>query len=281
MTRLRRGLLGVLLASGAAWTTLSTAALAAPGVVTGTGVNLRAGPGVDYPLVASLPPGTGAEIYGCLPGWTWCDVAVNGPDGSLRGWAAGPRLQVVYDEQPGYLEQYGPALGLPLIGFSVDNYWDRYYRGQPWYGSEGRWRGDHGPGPGYGGREYGGPGYGGRPGHDGGPGYAERGDDRRGYDGRGGYAGRDGPPGPGMEREGPGRGGPERGGPEREGSERGGPQRGGMERGGPIGPGGRPGEGGGGPGRGPGGGPHPQAEHGPGGHPEAPRGGGPNDHGGH
>ena len=59
---------------------------AAPGYVT-DGVNLRAGPGIDYPLLAPLPPGTPAEIFGCLDGWTWCDIAVNGPDGALRGWA--------------------------------------------------------------------------------------------------------------------------------------------------------------------------------------------------
>ncbi|WP_428377113.1 SH3 domain-containing protein [Lichenicoccus sp.] len=163
---LRNVLGGVLTAVGVAivvgpWT---ATAWAAPGVVVG-GVNLRAGPGVDYPALAALPPGTGAEIFGCLPGWTWCDVAVNGPDGGVRGWAAGQRLQVLYDNQPGYLPQYGALLGLPLIGFSIGNYWDRYYRGEPWYGSEGRWRGrDYGGDAHWNGPPRGGPGEYGRPG---------------------------------------------------------------------------------------------------------------------
>ena len=201
---------GVLAALGVA---ASGAALAAPGVVVG-GVDLRAGPGFDYPEIAPLPPGTGAEIFGCLPGWTWCDVAVDGPSGSVRGWAEGERLQVLYDNQPGYLQQYGPALGLPLIGFSIGNYWDRYYRGEPWYGSEGRWRGgDRG---GYRGPAQGGPGPGGpdrgRAGFDrsgpGGPRFAGSGPGGPGGYGRPGER-RDGPPGGYREPEAHGPGGPQ------------------------------------------------------------------------
>ena len=140
------------------------AARAAPGVLV-EGLNLRAGPDVDYPAIAQLPPGTQADIFGCLPGWTWCDIAVNGPGGGLRGWAAGPGLQVLYNNEPGYLPQYGAYLGLPLVGFSIDNYWGRYYRGEPWYGSEGRWRGrNYGGGPAWNGGPRGGPRDYGRPG---------------------------------------------------------------------------------------------------------------------
>ena len=158
---------------------LGSTADAAPGYVV-DGVNLRAGPGVEYPLVQPLPPGTPAEIFGCLPGWTWCDIAVNGPDGDVRGWAAGPRLQLAYNGQPVALPQYGPQFGLPIIGFDVDSYWGTYYRGEPWFGDRGRWRGDF----------HGGPGYGGGPGGD-----RARGPGGFAGDGRGEYRGPGGAPG--------------------------------------------------------------------------------------
>ena len=127
-------------------------ASAAPGFVV-DGVNLRAGPGVDYPLLAPLAAGTPAEIYGCLDGFTWCDVAVDGPDGALRGWAAGPRLQLALEGAPVLLPEYGPRLGLPVVGFDLDGYWGRHYRDRPFYADEGRWRGDDrggsSPGPGF------------------------------------------------------------------------------------------------------------------------------------
>ncbi len=130
---------------------IGAVAQAAPGYVV-QGVNLRAGPGTDYPVVAQLPPGTPTEIYGCLPGWTWCDIGVNGPEGAARGWAAGVTLQVVYENRPAPLAEYGGEIGLPFVGFSVGPYWDRYYRDRPFYGTEDRWRGrDFGGGPGYGG----------------------------------------------------------------------------------------------------------------------------------
>ena len=46
-------------------------------------VNLRAGPGANYPLVASLAPGQPLQVMGCTAGYGWCDVVL--PDG-LRGW---------------------------------------------------------------------------------------------------------------------------------------------------------------------------------------------------
>ena len=125
---------------------------ATPGYVV-EGVNLRAGPGVDYPLLAPLPDGTPTDIIGCLSGFTWCDMVVNGPAGALRGWAAGPRLAIAYEGQPELLPEYGPRFGFPIVGFDLGSYWGRYYRDRPFYADEGRWRGEYhggpGPGPGF------------------------------------------------------------------------------------------------------------------------------------
>ncbi|MFC0407411.1 SH3 domain-containing protein [Roseomonas elaeocarpi] len=243
------------LALGLALTVSAVApALAAPGFATGN-VNLRAGPGTAYPQVTVLGAGQPVEIFGCLEGYNWCDVGANG----TRGWVAGSYLQYVYEGQRVLVPDYGPRIGLPIVGFAFGDYWGRYYRGRSWYADRDRWGGPPPPprpdwrgGPP--GGPPGGPGWHGGPpgGPAGGPGW------------RGGPPG--GPPGggPGWEH-GPGPGGPGRGpgpanfggpgGPRGEGP--GGPRGegpGGGPRGPDGGPGGPhgPGEGPGGPGRGPG-----------------------------
>lgn len=200
-------------------TALATAAQAAPAYLN-QGMNLRAGPGVDYPLLASLPPGTQAEVFGCLQGWIWCDVATTG----LRGWMAGVGLQVVYDDQPEPLAGYGAEIGLPFVSFDVGNYWGRYYRGRPFYAEVDRFHGDPGrygeggPHGDFGGGPRGGFG-GGRPG-EGGPG--------PGPDGRqGGFRGPDRAGGPGGRMQEQGRG-PGYGGGQPGGGQPGGGQPGGR-----------------------------------------------------
>ena len=98
-------------------------ALAVP-AYTATGVNLRAGPGAGYPAVSYIPPGVPAEVFGCLGGWSWCDVGVDGQ----RGWVPGGRLDVDDGPRRGLLPEYAPVIGLPLITFDFGSYWGRYYR---------------------------------------------------------------------------------------------------------------------------------------------------------
>ncbi len=57
-----------LLAALAGSLLLPAAAEASDGFVTGD-VNLRAGPGTDYPRITVLPEGAPVEIYGCLSGY--------------------------------------------------------------------------------------------------------------------------------------------------------------------------------------------------------------------
>lgn len=56
----------------------STAALAAPGVVTGA-VNMREGPGTGYDIITQLKKGKFVDIDECDAGW--CEVDVNGHEG--------------------------------------------------------------------------------------------------------------------------------------------------------------------------------------------------------
>ena len=176
---------------------------------TNSPVEVFAGPSSEYPLVAQLAPSQSVAVYGCLDGYSWCDVAVPG----LRGWAYAGSLSYPYQGNYVPLIGYGAVLGLPIIGFSIGSYWDRYYRGRPWFNDRGRW----GPPPG--------------PGWRGGPPPGPHGD----------YGRPGGPPGGGYR---PGPGGQFHGGPERGGEVRGGPA-GGGGRGGPA-PGGGGGRGGGG-----------------------------------
>jgi uncharacterized protein YraI len=111
-------------------------------------VNIFAGPGNDYPLVASLAPGVRVNVQGCLSDYSWCDVTFSGN----RGWVYAGELAYPYRSGRVPIVEYGPRLGLPVISFSLGNYWDHYYRGRPWYHersdwarhyNDDRWRNEH------------------------------------------------------------------------------------------------------------------------------------------
>lgn len=60
-------------------------------------ISLRTGPGPQYNLLAVLPAGVPVEVWGCLQGYSWCDVGY----GQLRGWVPAPNLSI-YQGGPGY-----------------------------------------------------------------------------------------------------------------------------------------------------------------------------------
>lgn len=99
-------------------------------------VNMRAGPSTRYPAVAVIPAGSSIEIRGCLSDVNWCDVEFYGG----RGWVSGQYVQALYQQRRVYVgPQYYRPLGIPMIRFSVDNYWDRYYRNRDFYRERDRW----------------------------------------------------------------------------------------------------------------------------------------------
>lgn len=119
---------------------LSTAAIpgmaAAADAVTTVDLNMRAGPSTDFPVVEVLPEEAQVAVHGCVRGYQWCDVTWRND----RGWVYGPYLQQYYSNRYMPLVEYGPAVGVPIIGFSIGTYWDSYYRDRPWYDRRQRWR---------------------------------------------------------------------------------------------------------------------------------------------
>ncbi|MCU9954411.1 MULTISPECIES: SH3 domain-containing protein [Burkholderia] len=115
---------------------------AAPGVAdaqssayTNSPAELYAGPAPDYPVVAQIPPDTALDVFGCLSDYSWCDVALPG----VRGWIDAQLLEYPYQGNYVPLLEYGAIIGVPVTGFAIGAYWDRYYRHRPWYHDRDRW----------------------------------------------------------------------------------------------------------------------------------------------
>jgi len=98
-------------------------------------VELFAGPSDDYPVVAQLAPSQPVAVMGCVSDYSWCDVALP----NLRGWVYADYLNYPYDGSYVPIENYGAAIGLPIVTFTLGEYWDSFYRGRPWYNERARW----------------------------------------------------------------------------------------------------------------------------------------------
>ena len=114
---------------------LAPASASAQLAFTTQAVNIRAGPDRQFPQVAWLPGGTTVQVVGCIQGFRWCDVVA----GPVRGWVYSRFITYQFNNQPVVILNGGPMLGLPLITFSLGSYWDRHYRGRPWYANRNHW----------------------------------------------------------------------------------------------------------------------------------------------
>lgn len=108
---------------------LPGAAMAAQPAFTTTDLNLRAGPGIDYPVVDTIPDGARVRIQGCIAGYNWCSVVWRGE----YGWAQGDYLAALYRGERVVVIDEGPEIGLPIIGFNIGTYWRSHYRHRPFY----------------------------------------------------------------------------------------------------------------------------------------------------
>jgi len=119
---------------GALLFTLSCAAMAENAVTTQP-ASVRAGPDDSYPEVAQLDADAPIQVMGCLDDWSWCDVTF----ADNRGWIYSP--DITYEYEGGYVPfyTYAPAFSVPVVTFTVDAYWGRYYHNRPWYRERDTW----------------------------------------------------------------------------------------------------------------------------------------------
>ena len=124
------------LAAGAALLSLTAASAAqAYEAYVNEPAPILTGPSPDYPPVVYLHGGETVEVYGCLDGYDWCDVQFL----NYRGWFDADLLTSIYDGRRVPLYDYGYDLGLPIIDFSFNDYWGRYYRDRPFFRERERW----------------------------------------------------------------------------------------------------------------------------------------------
>jgi uncharacterized protein YraI len=131
-----------LLATVAAVLLSAGAASAAP-AITSSAVNLRSGPGTQYPVITTLPGRVAVNVSGCND--SWCAVNWNGTNGYVNAGyldTAGAPAAVV--AAPGYYQDEGAsddyAVGPSYGYFGYDN-------GPSWrHRDHANWRGSR-PGP--------------------------------------------------------------------------------------------------------------------------------------
>lgn len=112
-----------------------TAAIAQDAIVT-IDLNMRAGPSTAFPVVDVLPDQTPVDVHGCIAGYSWCDVSAD----DNRGWVSAVYLSFAAEGSYLPIVEYVSEYEVPIVSFSVGNYWDSYYRSRPWYGERSRWR---------------------------------------------------------------------------------------------------------------------------------------------
>lgn len=128
----RAGLSAMIIAIAAATASASSAttALAATGGVAMTSVNMRAGPGTQYPVVTVLPTNGSFPIHGCLANGSWCDIGWGGD----RGWVSASYINVMYNGQSTVLNAaIVPVVGITTVTFSI-TYWNTHYHSKHWHG---------------------------------------------------------------------------------------------------------------------------------------------------
>jgi uncharacterized protein YraI len=127
---------GISLAAAAAALFAVPSTASALTAITTEPVVLRAGPANDFPVVDRVPDDARVVVHGCVRAYRWCDISWR----DAHGWIRGDNLAYFYQQRRVSIVEYGPRLSVPIIGFSVDRYWDRYYRSRPFYSERARWR---------------------------------------------------------------------------------------------------------------------------------------------
>jgi uncharacterized protein YraI len=95
-----------LLAAVTALAALSLPASAATLATATTSLNIRTGPGPEYPVIGAIPDNGRATVTGCIQGSLWCQVTYNG----RQGWAYSQYLTGMTGGQTVVVNQVVPAI---------------------------------------------------------------------------------------------------------------------------------------------------------------------------
>jgi len=80
---------------------------------TATDMEVRSGPGTEYPTVGMATRGSEATLDGCIEGSRWCRVDVNG----MRGWVYAQYLSVEQNGTSVVVQDHRDDLGIPTITY--------------------------------------------------------------------------------------------------------------------------------------------------------------------
>jgi uncharacterized protein YraI len=95
-----------LLAAVTALAAVSLPASAATLATATTSLNIRTGPGPEYPVIGAIPDKGQATVTGCIQGSLWCQVSYNG----RQGWAYSQYMMGNAGGQAVVVSQTVPAL---------------------------------------------------------------------------------------------------------------------------------------------------------------------------
>ncbi|MGW6781028.1 SH3 domain-containing protein [Brucella pseudogrignonensis] len=97
-----------------------------------TSLNLRTGPGTQYPVLGTIPDGVGVQVVWCTIGYGWCRVGYTG----IKGWVPSRDIALRYGGGYSSASGFGTAaavVGIPLIAgviigstLNVDTLYRRY-----------------------------------------------------------------------------------------------------------------------------------------------------------
>lgn len=80
---------------------------------TATDIEVRAGPGAEFPTVGVATRGSEATLDGCIEGSRWCRVDVNG----MRGWVYAQYLSVEQNGASVVVQDHRDDLGIPTVTY--------------------------------------------------------------------------------------------------------------------------------------------------------------------
>jgi uncharacterized protein YraI len=102
----------ILMAAAAAGALTASSALAATATAT-TDLNIRSGPGPEYPVVGVIGANESATVNGCLQGSKWCTVTAGG----AQGWAYSDYLSADLSGSTVVMTERYADLGVPVATY--------------------------------------------------------------------------------------------------------------------------------------------------------------------